>query len=223
MTDYKIKAVLFDLDGTLIDSAPEFAKCLNLLLKEEGREQLHESTVRPWISEGSIGLIECGFEIEQSHPRFNELRDRLLIYYESSLGSSSELFPGMEELLSKLAQHNLPWGIVTNKPKRYTNPLLNIIQTLNGATAVVSGDTLPKAKPHPEPLLLACRQMGIAPEQAIYIGDAPRDIEAAVAANMPAVVAGYGYIGDDHKPDTWGADHQVENPLEIFDLVKPRI
>jgi len=210
-----IRSVLFDLDGTLADTAPDLAFALNRLLEEQGRAPLPFETIRPVVSHGGIALIKLGFRITPEDPGFAPLRERLLEIYRGNLTRGTRLFPGMDELLNTLEESGRRWGVVTNKPSWLTEPLLEELGIAHRAAAVVSGDTLAERKPHPAPLLLACRQAECQPGQCIYVGDAERDIQAGRNAGMTTLVALFGYIGEQDRPESWGADGMVSDPREI--------
>jgi phosphoglycolate phosphatase len=212
-----IRTVLFDLDGTLADTAPDLARVLNELLVEEGRAPLPFEAIRPEVSHGSPGLLRLGFGITSSAPDYARLRERLLALYARDVCRDTRMFPGMREVLAGLKARGLNWGIVTNKPAFLTEPLVEKLALDQAPAAVVSGDTTANRKPHPEPMLLACAQAGSQPGQCLYVGDARRDIEAGRAAGMPTLVALFGYIGDHESPQTWGADRMIESPREILD------
>lgn len=215
-----ITTVLFDLDGTLLDTAPDLAYALNCILENNNRPTLPYETVRPIASHGTKGLLELGFNIDEQHADFPKLRDELLDVYQQNLSAQTKLFPGTEQVLDFIEKNNLRWGIVTNKPGWLTEPLLKQLNLFNQAACVVSGDTLEKRKPNPEPMWHACNLLNCKPEQCVYIGDAERDIEAGIRAGMHTLIAMYGYIATTDAPHTWGADAMVESPLEIITWVK---
>jgi len=212
----QIKTVLFDLDGTLLDTAPDLAAALNNVLAENQREPLPYETIRGVVSHGGMALIKLGFRLDESSPDFEPLRQRLLSIYRANLSSKTRPFPGMAELLDRLEQGGLNWGVVTNKPGWLTQPLLQDLGLLERAACVVSGDTLDERKPHPAPMLHASAQAGSRPEQCVYIGDARRDIEAGRNANMYTLIALFGYFMDDDRPHEWQADGILEQPLDLL-------
>ncbi len=214
-----IRGVLFDLDGTLADTAPDLGFALNQLLLRRGRAALPLSTIRPRVSHGARGMLAVGFGLLPDDPEFAALRDEFLQVYESNLCRETQLFAGMTELLLELERAKLPWGIVTNKAKRFTEPLIDALQLSARAGCIISGDSAARAKPHPDTLILGSQQLGIAREQIVYVGDDERDVIAARAAGMRAVVALYGYLGVDRHPDHWGADAQIEHPLALMPLL----
>jgi N-acetyl-D-muramate 6-phosphate phosphatase len=211
-----IRTVLFDLDGTFADTAPDLAHALNTLLAEEGRAALPFETIRPEVSHGSTGLLKLGFGLSAADPEFPRLRQRLLDLYAGDLCRHTRPFPGITELLDALAAHGLNWGIVTNKPGFLTDPLLEKMRLPVPPACVVSGDTTPNHKPHPEPMLLASRRCGSEPARCLYVGDAERDIQAGHAAGMKTLIALFGYIGSHEKPETWGADGLIRHPEEVL-------
>jgi N-acetyl-D-muramate 6-phosphate phosphatase len=213
-----IKAVLFDLDGTLADTAPDLAYALNALRDSRGMPPLPLEATRPVTSHGARGLLGVGFGIVPGHPEYDALRDEFLALYAANLCRATTLFSGMPELLSGLDTRGLPWGIVTNKLERFTLPLLERLELSARAACVIGGDTTPQSKPHPEPLLAASRAIGIAPPACIYVGDDRRDIEAGRAAGMKVAVAGWGYLNGNDS-DTWGGDWILENPLDLLRIL----
>jgi phosphoglycolate phosphatase len=214
-----ITTVLFDLDGTLVDTAPDLGFALNLQLERHGKSTLSDATIRPVASHGSRGLIGLGFGITPSDDSFLSLRDEYLDLYDQVFTRSPKLFVGMDEVLNTLDKQKLKWGIVTNKPRRFTIPLVKSLDLLARAACVVSGDDAAKPKPSPETLLLACKEAQVNPENCIYIGDAARDIEAGKAAGMKTVVALFGYIDKIDNPSEWGADAMIKSPAEILKLL----
>jgi len=213
------ETVLFDLDGTLVDTAPDMGHALNVLLREYGREPLPAEAIRPWVSHGSRGLIFLGFAEEPGSALFEEYKARFLALYESRVCAESRLFEGMDEVLDYLDGRALPWGIVTNKPHYLTQALLAELKLDARPGCVVSGDTVAERKPHPGPLLHACRQLQRDPTACLYVGDAQRDIEAGSRAGMSTLVALFGYLGDQDEPTEWGATGLIEAPAEIIDWV----
>jgi len=209
-------AVLFDLDGTLADTALDLASALNVLLLERGLAPVAPELARPHTSSGARGLIKIGFGMTPADPDYAALRDRFLELYAASMCVATRLYAGIPELLATLEARNLPWGVVTNKPARFTAPLLDLLGLSNRAACIVSGDTTPKVKPAPDSLLRAASDMGIPAAACLYIGDDLRDIQAARAANMASLAAAWGYLGVDGGPLTWGADAVIDHPEEIL-------
>jgi len=218
-----LRAVLFDLDGTLADTAPDLAHVLNTLLGEEGRAPLPYARIRSQVSHGGKALIHLGFGLDEQDPEFARLRKRFLELYRDNLCNRTRLFPGMEQTLRALEGRGLRWGIVTNKPASLTDPLVQQLGLTDRAACVVSGDTTANSKPHPEPMLHACRLAGAAAGQCLYVGDAARDIEAGRRAGMHTLVALFGYIGDDDRPADWGADGAVESPAGITEWIERHV
>jgi len=209
------KAVLFDLDGTFADTAPDLAAALNHTRATRSLPPLPLEIVRPQASHGSRGLLRLGFDIEPDDPGYDTLRDIFLDYYARNICVHTRLFPGMAELVAGLEQRGIKWGIVTNKPHRYTVPLMQALGFAERAACLVSGDTCAHAKPHPEPLLHACKLAGADPADCLHLGDDLRDMQAANAAAITGIVARYGYIASDARPDNWGAHGMIDNPMEL--------
>jgi 2-phosphoglycolate phosphatase len=212
-------SVLFDLDGTLVDTAPDMAFALNQLLVERGRSPLPYENIRPQVSNGARGLLGLGFSIDSPHPDYDPLRKRFLELYQRDLCVHSRLFDGMEEVLQSLEQRGISWGIVTNKPGWLTEPLVQALGINARAACVVSGDTCERSKPHPAPLLHAAKIIGTVAARCLYVGDAIRDIEAARAAGMSVIAAQYGYLEEGTDPASWGADALATHPLELLSLI----
>ena len=211
-----IRTVLFDLDGTLADTAPDLAAALNSVLVEQGLAPLPFEQIRPVVSHGGIALIELGFGVSPGDKQFDELRQRLLQIYRDNIAVETRLFDGMAELLATLEQRGLNWGVVTNKPAWLTVPLMQQLGLAERAATIVSGDTLVERKPHPAPMLLACEQAGSQPQQCLYVGDAERDIQAGHNAGMLTLVALFGYISVNDEPQNWGAHAMIRTPLDVL-------
>ena len=212
----EIRTILFDLDGTLLDTAPDLAEALNTVLTENRHDPLPFESIRPVVSHGGMALIQLGFGLERSDPTFEPLRQRLLDVYRDNLSRHTTPFPGIGELLDTIEQRGINWGIVTNKPAWLTEPLLKDLNLFDRAICVISGDTLDERKPHPAPMLYACELAGCKPEQCVYIGDARRDIEAGNNAGMHTLTALFGYIQEDDTPGTWEADGMINMPLDLL-------
>lgn len=210
-----IAHVLFDLDGTLLDTAPDLAAALNALLARHGRPALPYARIRPQVSHGGAALVRLGFGIDPRAAGFEPLRQALLDLYHANVARETRLFDGMEALLGRIERAGMRWGIVTNKPGWLTAPLLRALGLDQRPACVVSGDTLPERKPHPAPLRHAAALMAGTPSRCLYIGDAARDIAAGRAAGMATLAALYGYIPDDEDPERWGATAAVATPAEI--------
>lgn len=211
--------ILFDLDGTLVDTAHDLGYALNIQREKHGLPALPHEVIRPYASHGSKGLLSVGFGLTSDDPKFAAMRDEYLALYDDVLVRQPVLFEGVHELLRHLDERAIPWGIVTNKPRRFTQPLLENIGLLDRAKSVVCADDAVRPKPHPDSLYLACQQAGVLPEVCWYVGDAERDIEAGRAAGMRTVVALYGYLGEDDNADEWGADVAIAAPLELLRLI----
>ncbi len=208
--------ILFDLDGTLLDTAPDLGTALNTQRAEHKLSPLPPERIRPIVSHGTPALLKLGFGIEPNDSRFAGMRVRLLEIYRGCLNQETQLFPGIEAVLLNIEQRGMRWGIVTNKPGALTEPLLQAFNLNERAACVVSGDTTPRRKPHPDQLLHACTLTGCSPANSIYVGDAQRDVEAAHAAGMRALVALYGYIDVSESPADWQADGLLRNPAELL-------
>ena len=213
-------SVLFDLDGTFADTAPDLAHALNCVLVARGQPPRSLDDVRPHVSHGSQALIRFGFDLTPEDAEFAPLCRELLDIYLEQIDSRTRLFPGMEELLDSLQQHAIPWGIVTNKPSRLTVPLMHGLGLHRRAGCIVSGDTTAYSKPHPEPILHACRCIGRPVRHCLYVGDAQRDIEAGRSAGARTLVALFGYLGEQDRPTAWGADGMIEHPLEVLEWLE---
>ncbi len=213
------QAVLFDLDGTFADTAPDLAAALNQVLQEQGKPALPFEHIRPVVSHGGIALIKLGFDIPQESLEFEVLRQRLLAIYKNNISQLTQLFEGMDELVTELENSDIAWGIVTNKPSWLTNPLMAQLGYSQRARTIVSGDTTSERKPHPEPLFHACREINCPPDQCLYVGDAERDIIAGKRAGMKTLGALFGYIEADDDPRTWGVDALIKHPREIKDFL----
>ncbi len=216
-----IKAVLFDLDGTLIDTAPDLGYALNLQRARHGLAPLADAVIRPQASHGARGLLEVGFDLHPDDPRFAHMREEFLQLYADNICRHSRPFPGILDLLAELEARQLKWGVVTNKPARFTEPLMSILDLAERAACIVSGDTCQEPKPHPAPMLAAAELCGALPGQCLYLGDAERDIQAATAAAMPALVAAWGYLDASDQPGTWGAYAEIRHPLETLGFLAP--
>lgn len=217
MTGLRPANVLFDLDGTLLDTAPDLAYALNQVRANHGQPPLPFAAIRPYVSHGSFALTRLGFDLPDDTPEFETRRQDLLSVYHQNLARGTRLFEGMEAVLQDLEARAMRWGIVTNKPGWLTNPLLAQLGLQDRAGCVVSGDTLAERKPHPAPLLHAAAQLGVAAGSCVYVGDAARDVEAGKRAGMRTLVALYGYIGPGEDPAGWHADGSVSTPAEISD------
>ncbi len=217
---FAVKAVLFDLDGTLADTAPDLARALNRLRIERACRPVSLEVARPHTSGGARGLIGVGFGIVPGHPEFELLKQRFLELYSEQVCVDTRLYDGMEELLALLEDEATPWGVVTNKPTRFTVPLMAQLGLDKRAACIVCGDTAARAKPHPDPLLFAATLLGFRPEQCLYVGDDLRDVLSARAAGMPVLAAGFGYLGTGTDPLHWGADAVIDSPLDALNFMQ---
>ncbi|MCU0833178.1 MAG: phosphoglycolate phosphatase [Chromatiaceae bacterium] len=208
--------VLFDLDGTFADTAPDMALALNRLLATRGRAPLPFDRIRPQVSHGSRAMIQLGFGLGPEDARYESLRRQFLDLYAEDLASATVPFPGVLDLVTELEGQGIPWGIVTNKPGWLTDPLMAALGLAARPACVISGDTAARPKPHPDPLLLACERIGRAPADCWYLGDAERDVAAGRAAGTGTLVALFGYLGTGEDPATWGADGMIGAPLDLL-------
>lgn len=214
----EVDAVLFDLDGTLVDTAPDMVAALTRLQAERGDAAVDYNLARSNVSNGAAGLIRVAFPDVDEATR-DELHSRFLADYRQNISRGSRVFPGLEPLLEHIERSRRPWGVVTNKPRALTDALLEALALSRRMSCAISGDTLPERKPHPAPMLLACRLMNVAPDRVVYVGDAARDIEAGRAAGMITVAAGWGYITAGDDPAAWSADHVLESPDDLTQLL----
>ncbi|MGA9851590.1 MAG: phosphoglycolate phosphatase [Gammaproteobacteria bacterium] len=211
-----MQLILFDLDGTLLDTAPDLGAALNQQRAEHKLPPLPQERIRPVVSHGSPALLKLGFGITPNDSRYASMRARLLDIYRGCLSHATRFFPGIEMILQELEQRSLRWGIVTNKPGALTEPLLEAFDLHRRAVCIVSGDTTLRRKPHPDQLLHACTLTGCSPTDSIYVGDAERDVKAAHAAGMQALVALYGYIDVSEQPADWQAEGLLEKPADLL-------
>ena len=214
-----VSAVLFDLDGTLIDSAPDLGAAADKMRVDRGVPSLPLSHYRHMSGAGARGLIGVAFGISPEHQDFPALRDEFLNNYEQCMTERTFAFEGVSDLIARLVAINLPWGVVTNKAARFAVPLTRAMPLFDSARTLVCGDTTPHTKPHPAPLLEAARQLDIAPAQCLYVGDDERDIVAGLAAGMGTVAAGYGYLGKAAQPSSWGAHALINSPAALLQLL----
>jgi 2-phosphoglycolate phosphatase len=214
-----VKAVLFDLDGTFADTAPDLAAAINHARATRHQPPLPLEALRPQASHGSRGLLKAGFDIEPEHPDYGALRDIFLDYYARNICVHTQLFGDTAELVAELEQRGIKWGIVTNKPHRFTVPLMQALGYADRAACLISGDTCAHGKPHPEPMLKACEIIGVSPAQCLYLGDDLRDMQAANAAGMRGIIANYGYLSGDASVKNWNAHASVNKPTELLDLI----
>lgn len=213
------QAVLFDLDGTLIDSAPDLGAAADAMRTTRGLPSLPIEQYRPMAGAGARGMLGIAFGIDPEHQDFNTLREEFFSNYEQCLTQRTRFFPGVPELIEALAQRALPWGVVTNKSSRFTLPLTSAMPLFASAGTIISGDTTPHAKPHPLPLLEAAKRLGIPPANCIYVGDDERDIVAGLAAGMSTVAVTYGYLGQKADTSQWGAHVTINSVGELLQLI----
>jgi len=210
------RAVLFDLDGTLADTAPDLARALNRLRAERGLDAVPPALTRPHTSSGARGLLRIGMDMEPDHADYPTLRERFLDLYAQELCVETRLFDGTQSLLAQLEEHGIRWGVVTNKARRLAEPLLERLGLAARVACVVGGDSTGKLKPHPDSLLFAAAALRLAPSECLYVGDDLRDVQAARAAGMGVIVAAWGYLGDAGDPATWNADAVIDQPLDAL-------
>lgn len=214
-----IQAVLFDLDGTLVDTAPDLAAALNHVVAEEGLPTLPPEDIRPHVSRGGLALVQLAFQQHRQQHEMEPLRLRLLDYYLQHIADHSHLFDGFESVLETLENNAIPWGIVTNKPGWLTEPLLLALKLDQRSAVTISADTTAQKKPHPLPLTTAAELIDVDCKHCLYIGDDPRDIIAGNAAQMITVIAKYGYISENADLEQWQAQHHIDHPQQILDLI----
>ena len=211
-----IDCVLFDLDGTLIDTAPDMGGALNNLMIEEGLDPLPLASIRPYVSQGGLALTRLGFAGKVSEQEMEPLRQRYLQHYYDNIARASKLFDGYDTILGELEASSIPWGIVTNKPEWLTHPLLEQLGLAQRSGVVIGGDTLEHRKPHPMPLLVAAKRLEVDCKNCVYVGDDKRDIVAGKAAGMKTLIAAYGYIGETDNIEDWGGDGVIDQPGDLL-------
>jgi phosphoglycolate phosphatase len=219
----RVSAVLFDLDGTLADSAGDLALALNRIRESRGLAPVPVADLRPYASSGARGLLHRGMDVTQAHPEYAALRELFLANYEACLSETTTLFDGVADTLDAIEARGLRWGIVTNKFERFTIPVVAALGLAGRAAVVVGGDTTAHAKPHPAPLLHAAQAMKVAPSACVYVGDDLRDVEAGTAAGMATIVAGYGYMGVGGDPRRWPATGWIDRPRDLIDWLPARM
>lgn len=215
-----IDAVLFDLDGTLIDSAPDLGAAADKMRTDRGLDSFSLSQYRPMAGAGARGMIAVAFGLAPENPGFDALKEEFFSNYESCLTERTYVFEGVSELIDRINHAGLKWGVVTNKSARFTLPLTQTMSLFNTAQTIISGDTTPHAKPHPAPLIEAARQLGVVAGRCVYVGDDERDIVAGRAAGMPTVAATYGYLGLAGDTQSWNADFTISAPLALLKLLR---
>jgi phosphoglycolate phosphatase len=218
--EFKLSCVLFDLDGTLVDTAPDLLLCLNKALIQHGFESFSTTTVKPFISFGAVALVHETLKDHVSEDIKATVVETMLSIYENNIAEQSALFSGLADTLALIEVSGLKWGVVTNKRERFTQPLMAALNLTHRAACIISGDTTPNPKPHSDPMLEACKRAAVSPENCVYIGDAIHDIKAGYNANMKTLVALYGYLRDDDKPETWGADALIASPQQLTEWIE---
>jgi 2-phosphoglycolate phosphatase len=214
-----VQAVLFDLDGTLIDSAPDLGAAVDKMRVARGMSSLPLSHYRPMAGAGARGMIALAFGWTPDHPDYEQLKEEFFVNYESCMTERTFAFEGVVQLIQELVDLKMPWGVVTNKSKRFAEPLTQAMPLFASAAVVISGDTTPHAKPHPAPLLEAAKRLGVDPTACVYVGDDERDIVAGHAAQMKTVAATYGYLGAQADVQRWQAHAQIDSPEQLLELL----
>ena len=214
-----IKAVLFDLDGTLADTALDLGGALNTMLREQGLPEVSMDEIRPVASHGASGLLKLGMNLDKTDPNHARLRQQYLDTYETCFDKDTVLFAGIDDLVQAIHARGLKWGIITNKPHIFTHRLVPQLGFSVAPDVVVSGDTTAEAKPSTKPMFYACEQIDIAPEACLYVGDAERDMQAGKNAGMKTVLVSWGYIHADDKTEEWPADSVIDTPAQLLQLL----
>jgi phosphoglycolate phosphatase len=212
----RFAGVLFDLDGTLLDTAPDLLAALDRAMRQHGFPPVDKERTKPFISYGAAAMVRAGLNGVYNDSLQTRILQTMLDHYQVNIAEQTRLFHGMKEVLDALESRGIVWGVVTNKRKRFTDPLMATLKLAERAACIVSGDTANNSKPHPEPMLLACRNAGVDPGRCLYVGDAAHDIEAGKSAGMTTLAAVYGYLKPDDDPRAWGADGLIREPLEIL-------
>jgi len=218
-TDFPLTAVLFDLDGTLLNTAPDLITALNKSLLHFGFNRVLESEITPFISFGALAMIEESVPKNTDMAIKNDILDWLINYYENHIADFTQPYDGMLTVLETLEKNSIPWGIVTNKRERLALPLMKALALSERSACIICGDTTAHSKPHPEPMLAACTQLNVKAKQCLYIGDAKHDITAGKQVNMKTIAAAYGFLKPEDTPENWGADHLINQPSEILDWI----
>jgi len=216
----QVQAVLFDLDGTLIDSAPDLGAAADKMRVARGMPSLPLDMYRPMAGAGARGMLGIAFGMTPEHPDFLAMREEFFVNYENAMTERTRIFDGVIDMIAALVSLGLPWGVVTNKSSRFTDPLTAAMPLFATAGAVVSGDTMSHAKPHPAPLLEAARRLQVAPERCVYVGDDERDIVAGLAAGMGTVAASYGYLGQQSDVSQWNAHLHINSPMDLLKSIQ---
>ncbi|MEN8259471.1 MAG: phosphoglycolate phosphatase [Pseudomonadota bacterium] len=211
-----LNCVLFDLDGTLVDTAPDLTRALNRALGEEGFAPVTLQVIKPIISQGASAMVRYGLGPDFDEPLHARVLNHMLEDYRVHIADATDLYHGMEDVLDELERRNLKWGVVTNKHARFTEPLLQALGLVQRAACIISGDTTANSKPHPDPMFAACERTGTRPAECIYVGDSAKDIEAGRRAGMRTLAALYGYLPADEDARQWGADAFLNAPAELL-------
>lgn len=219
MSAFKLDCVLFDLDGTLVDTAPDLVACLNQALELKGYAKVNDADIKPLISLGAMAMVKQAAS-EADAAQQSQLLDLMLDCYQNNIAQHSRFFSGIDETLEIIESAGLKWGVVTNKRERFTLPLMDALNLSQRAACVISGDTTAKSKPDPEPMFAACQRANVKPENCVYIGDAAHDIIAGKKANMKTLAAVYGYLKQGDQPEHWGADALIENPQQLQQWIR---
>lgn len=214
-THFKLSCVLFDLDGTLVDTAPDLIACLNATLAAHDLNTVSATHVKPFISLGALAMINASVTPTLSKSKRAELLEAMLYRYENNIAEHTVFFSGMLETLANIEQHGLKWGVVTNKRQRFTTPLMDALKLTHRAACIISGDSTANPKPHSDPMLAACQQADVQPHECVYIGDAIHDITAGKSVRMKTLAAVYGYLKPTDNPETWGADALIDSPAQL--------
>jgi phosphoglycolate phosphatase len=217
---HNVEAVLFDLDGTLIDSAPDLGAAVDKMRTARGLTSLPLEHYRPMAGAGARGMLGLAFGMAPEHPDYEAMKEEFFVNYESCMTERTRIFDGVVSLIGSLVAQGLPWGVVTNKSNRFTDPLTAAMPLFSTAGAIVSGNTTPHAKPHPEPLFEAARRMSVDPSRCVYVGDDERDIVAGLAAGMGTVAATYGYLGQQTDISQWNAHLHIDSPIDLLKFLK---
>lgn len=213
--DFKLSCVLFDLDGTLVDTAPDLISCLNNALSRHGLAAVAGNSVKPFISHGAAAMINGSVTPSLPEALRDGILETMLDLYQNNIAEHSVFFTGMADTLDLIESQGLKWGVVTNKRERFTQPLMDALKLTHRAACIISGDTTANPKPHVEPMLAACKQAAVKPGECVFIGDAIHDITAGKNAKMKTLAALYGYLKPDDRPETWGADALIESPKQL--------
>mgnify|MGYP000016293999 CR=1 FL=1 len=217
---HNVQAVLFDLDGTLIDSAPDLGAAADKMRTDRGLPSFPLDHYRPMAGAGARGMLGIAFGMTPEHPDFEAMKEEFFVNYESCMTERTRIFEGVADMVARLVAQGLPWGVVTNKSSRFTDPLTQAMDLFATAGAIVSGNTTPHAKPHPEPLFEAARRLSVDPSRCVYVGDDERDIVAGLAAGMGTVAATYGYLGQQADISRWNAHLHIDSPMGLLKFLQ---